>query len=169
MYMVVQRLVFNTDASTSANTEIIFSRWRMHLNLNDNAAEFRTCAGRDVAPLKMSFPTKNQKLVKMHSEFTLRRAQGRVQEKTRQLDWNQCESTALWENKMAPKKKVKRSKTQKNKPWTEQREIFAAVLSSTQSRDKPFVLVLETMALKKTANESVFSNVREEFEDMLVA
>jgi len=70
---------------------------------------------------------------------------------------------------MAPKKKVKRSKTQKNKPWTEQREIFAAVLSSTQSRDKPFVLVLETMALKKTANESVFSNVREEFEDMLVA
>ena len=71
---------------------------------------------------------------------------------------------------MAPKKKVKRSKTQKNKPWTDkQTNIFAAVLSSTESRDKPFALVLETMALKKTANESVFNNVREEFEDMLVA
>ena len=66
---------------------------------------------------------------------------------------------------MAPKKKVKRSKTQKNKPWTDkQTNIFATVLSSTESRDKPFALVLETMA-----NESVFNNVREEFEDMLVA
>ena len=70
---------------------------------------------------------------------------------------------------MAPKK-VKRSKTQKNKPWTDkQTNIFAAVLSSTESRDKPFALVLETMALKKTANESVFNNAREELEDMLVA
>ena len=42
------------------------------------------------------------------------------------------------------------------------------MLSSTESRDKPFALVLETMALKKMANESVFNNVREEFEDMLV-
>ena len=40
---------------------------------------------------------------------------------------------------MAPKKKVKRSKTQKNKPWTDkQTNIFAAVLSSTDSRDKPY-------------------------------
>ena len=71
---------------------------------------------------------------------------------------------------MAPKKKAKSSKTQKKKPWTDkQTNIFAAVLSSTESRDKPFALVLETMALKKTANESVFNNVREEFEDMLVA
>ena len=85
------------------------------------------------------------------------------------LDWNWNESRALWENKMAPKKKVKRSKTQKNKPWTDkQTKIFAAVLSSTESREKPFALVLETMALKKTANEPVFNNVREEFEDMLV-
>ena len=71
---------------------------------------------------------------------------------------------------MSPKKKVKRSKTKKNKPWIDkQTNIFAAVLSSTESRDKPFALVLETIALKKTANESVFNNVREEFEDMLVA
>ena len=71
---------------------------------------------------------------------------------------------------MALKKKVKCSKTQKNKPWTDkQTKIFAAVLSSTVSRDKPFALVLETMALKKTANESVFNNLGEEFEDMLVA
>ena len=50
---------------------------------------------------------------------------------------------------MALKKKAKRSKTQKNKPWTDkQTNIFAAVLSSTESRDKPFALVLETMALK---------------------
>ena len=71
---------------------------------------------------------------------------------------------------MAPKKKVKRSKTQKNKSWTDkQTNIFAAVLSSTESRDKPFALFLETMVLKKMANESVFNNVREEFEDMLVA
>ena len=71
---------------------------------------------------------------------------------------------------MTAKKKVKCSKTQKNKPWTgKQTNVFAAVLSSTESRDKPFALVLETMALKKTANESLFNNVREEFEDMLVA
>ena len=71
---------------------------------------------------------------------------------------------------MAPKKKVECSKTQKNKPWTDkQTNIFVAGLSSTESRDKPFALVLETLALKKTANESVFNNVREEFEDMLVA
>lgn len=71
---------------------------------------------------------------------------------------------------MAPKKKVKRSKTQKNKTWTnKQTNIFATVLSSTESRDKPFALVLETIALKKTANESVFNNVREESEDMPVA
>jgi len=51
---------------------------------------------------------------------------------------------------MAPKKKVKRSKTQKNKLWTDKQiNISAAVLSSTESRDKPFALVLETMALKK--------------------
>ena len=74
------------------------------------------------------------------------------------------------ENKMAPKRKVKHSKMHKNKPWTDkQTKIFAAVLSSTESRDKPFALILETMALKKMANESVFNNVREEFEDMLVA
>ena len=61
---------------------------------------------------------------------------------------------------MAPKKKVKRSKTQKNKSWTDQQtSIFAAVLSSTESRDKPFALVLETMTLKKMTNESVFNNV----------
>ena len=49
---------------------------------------------------------------------------------------------------MAPKKKVKCSKTQKNKPWTDkQTDTFAAVLSSTEIRDKPF----GTMALKKTA------------------
>ena len=65
---------------------------------------------------------------------------------------------------------MKRSKTQKNKPWTDKEtNIFAAVLSSTESRVKPFALVLETMALGKTANESVFNHVREEFEDMLVA
>ena len=50
---------------------------------------------------------------------------------------------------MAPKKKAKRSKTQKNKPWTDKQiNIFAAVLPSTESRDKPFALVLETMTLK---------------------
>ena len=37
---------------------------------------------------------------------------------------------------MAPKKKVKRSKTEKNKPWTDkQTSIFAAELSSTESRE----------------------------------
>ena len=37
---------------------------------------------------------------------------------------------------MALKKKVKRSKTQKNKPWADKEtNIFAAVLSSTESRD----------------------------------
>ena len=59
---------------------------------------------------------------------------------------------------------------QKNKPWAnKQTKIFVAVLSSTESREKPFALALETMVLKKTANETVFNNVREEFEDILVA
>jgi len=65
---------------------------------------------------------------------------------------------------------VTRSETQKNKTWTnKQTNIFATVLSSTESRDKPFALVLETMALKKMANESVFNNVREESGDVPVA
>ena len=47
---------------------------------------------------------------------------------------------------------MKRSKRQENKPWTDkQTNIIADVLSSTESRDKPFALVLETMALTKTA------------------
>jgi len=51
---------------------------------------------------------------------------------------------------MAPKKKAKRSKTQKNKTWTDkQTSIFAAVLSSNESRDKPFALVLQTMTSRK--------------------
>ena len=71
---------------------------------------------------------------------------------------------------MALKKKVKHSKTQKNKSWTDkQTKHLCPVLASTESRDKPFALVLETMALMKTANESVFNNVREEFKDMLLA
>ena len=32
-------------------TTLIYSRWRMHLNLNENGAKSRTCASRDVAPL----------------------------------------------------------------------------------------------------------------------
>jgi len=47
-------------------------------------------------------------------------------------------------------------------------KIFAAELPSTESRDKPFPLALETVALKKTANETVFNNIRQEFEDMMV-
>ena len=63
---------------------------------------------------------------------------------------------------MVLKKKVKHSKMQKNKPWTDkQTNSFAAVLSSTESRDKPFALILETMDLKTTANEPIFNDVRE--------
>ena len=63
---------------------------------------------------------------------------------------------------MAPKKKMKRSKTQKNKPWTDkQTNIFAAVLSSTESRDKPFALVLETVALKFWFSRKVYFGASE--------
>ena len=58
---------------------------------------------------------------------------------------------------MAPKKKVKRSKTQKNKPWTnKQTNIFAAVLSSTESRDKPFAFC-EAQTGNGVINEFWFS------------
>ena len=36
-----------------------------------------------------------------------------------------------------------------------------------EGRDKPWALVLETLALKKSANESVFRKILEEFEDAL--
>ena len=68
---------------------------------------------------------------------------------------------------MAPKKQAKGCK---NIAWTEKHiKLFSSVLASTERRGKPFVCMLETLALKKSANESVFSNVRGEFEDVLVA
>ena len=103
--------------------------------------------------LKTSFPTRRetrQNASRIHTQMGF---QVEFQEKMRRLDWNQNESRALLENKITPKKKVKLSKTQKNKPWTDkQTNIFAAVLSSTESRDTPFALVVEKMALKTPVN-----------------
>ena len=73
---------------------------------------------------------------------------------------------------MAPKvgktKAGKARKTLKKTKWTENEVfIFATVLSSLEARDKPWAIVLETLALKKTANESIFTKILEEFEDVL--
>ena len=73
---------------------------------------------------------------------------------------------------MAPKvgktKAGKAGKTLKKNKWTENKVfIFATILSSLEARDKPWAIVLETLALKKTANESIFTKILEEFEDVL--
>ena len=69
---------------------------------------------------------------------------------------------------MATKKKTKKSAKQKNRSWSEQElNVFASVLSSNDKRDRLWALTLETMALKKTANENVFEKIREEFKDSL--
>ena len=72
---------------------------------------------------------------------------------------------------MAPKKKKEKRKTEtKNKSWSKKElSCFVEVLSSVENRDKPWVHVLETLALKKTANESIFTQIREEFKDRRVA
>ena len=36
-----------------------------------------------------------------------------------------------------------------------------------EGRDKPWALILETLTLKKTANESIFRKILEEFDDAL--
>ena len=79
---------------------------------------------------------------------------------------------------MAPKAvQAKRQKESKEKPrskarklkknsWNEdQTFIFAIVLSRLERRDKLWALVLETLALKKSANERVFRKILEKFED----
>ena len=69
------------------------------------------------------------------------------------------------ESKDKPRSKVKELK--KN-TWNEdQTFIIATVLSCLEGRDKPWALVLETLALKKSANENVFRKILEEFEDAL--
>ena len=56
------------------------------------------------------------------------------------------------ESKDKPRSKAKKLK--KN-TWNEdQTFIFATALSCLEGRDKPWALVLETLALKKSANES---------------
>ncbi|XP_068739215.1 uncharacterized protein [Montipora capricornis] len=81
---------------------------------------------------------------------------------------------------MAPKAvQSKRQKESKDKPRSKEKKlkentwnkgqtfIFATVFSCLEGRDKPWALVLETLALKKSANESVFRKILEEFEDAL--
>ena len=41
------------------------------------------------------------------------------------------------------------------------------MLSCLEGKDNPWALVLETLALKRSANESVFRKIIEEFEDAL--
>jgi len=64
-------------------------------------------------------------------------------------------------------KRKTRKKPRKN-TWKENEVfLFATVLSSLEGRDKPWALILETLALKKTANESIFREILEEFDDLL--
>ena len=67
------------------------------------------------------------------------------------------------ESKVKPQNKAKKPK--KN-TWNEDQTFtFATVLSCLEGRDKPWALVLETLALKQSANESAFRKILEEFDD----
>ena len=65
--------------------------------------------------------------------------------------------------------KRKAGKKPRKNTWKENEVfLFATVLSSLEDRDKPWALILETLALRKTANESIFRKILEEFDDVLV-
>ena len=68
----------------------------------------------------------------------------------------------------AKKTTVKNFKTQKrrNRSWTDDSET---VLSSNENRDRPWAFTLEVLALKKTANESIFKKIRDELKVCLSA
>ena len=58
--------------------------------------------------------------------------------------------------------------SKKNKTWSEEElTTFAHVLASNEERDKPWALVLETMALKKSSNEKVFGKILAELKEEL--
>ena len=63
------------------------------------------------------------------------------------------------ESKDKPRSKAK--KVKKNTWNKDQTFIFATVLSCLEGRDTPWALVLETLALKKSANESVSRKILE--------
>ena len=42
---------------------------------------------------------------------------------------------------------------------------FVEVTSSVENRDKPWVHVLETLALKETANESIFTQILTQYSE----
>ena len=64
--------------------------------------------------------------------------------------------------------KRKAGKKLKKNTWKENEVfLFATVLSSLEDRDKPWAFILETLALKKTANERIFIKILEEFDDVL--
>ena len=68
-------------------------------------------------------------------------------------------------SKNAKRKAGKQSKTnmcEENRVF-----LFATVLSSLEGRDKDCTLILETLALKKTANKSIFRKIVEEFYDVV--
>ena len=61
-----------------------------------------------------------------------------------------------------------KAKKRKKNTWNEgQTLIFVTVLPFLEGTDNPWALVLETFALKKSANESDFRKILEEFEDVL--
>ena len=62
--------------------------------------------------------------------------------------------------KSAKSAKNKAKCSKKNKTWSEEElTTFAHVLASNEERDKPWALVLETMALKKSSNaQQTFSS-----------
>ena len=96
----------------------------------------------------------DEKTVEIRHEFALTRAfWSSFGRKLRRKDRNQDESKALWETKMAPKKRKGCKNRCKSKSWTEkQTKLFATVLATTANRDKPFAYVLETVI-----NEFCFS------------
>ena len=64
--------------------------------------------------------------------------------------------------------KRKAGKKLKENMWKENEVfLFPTVLSPLEERDKPWAFILETLALKKTANERIFIKILEEFDDVL--
>lgn len=72
-------------------------------------------------------------------------------------------------NTVNTKKKLKDlPENKRNKIWSdEEMNIYAHVLANTDTAERSWLYQLENYALKKHANEELFRNIREEFEEAL--
>lgn len=71
-------------------------------------------------------------------------------------------------NKSRMKKSKEVQESKRNKLWSdEEMAIYAKVLANSDNKDSCWLFQLQNYALKKYANEELFINIREEFEEAL--